>query len=178
LVEKRGRERKRARSQKGRSKIPSCSQLHPTSTNTSSQDSRTSFHSEPIPSTLTPHPRTPSTSHTRRANVTPLGAPLNSPRAPSLRLSILPSLRWSQVRYFLPPPSLLAGREGRRPTRGDKADEVSESRCRAFIQSSYPLVKKANPDLPILIREALGTPARAFARFGESSARCGLSSAG
>ncbi|KAK4055430.1 hypothetical protein OIO90_003268 [Microbotryomycetes sp. JL221] len=36
---------------------------------------------------------------------------------------------------------------------------------RAFIQSSYPHVKKANPDLPILIREALGTPARAFARF-------------
>lgn len=40
----------------------------------------------------------------------------------------------------------------------------------AFIQSSYPAVKQANPDLPILIREALGTPARAFARFGESRA--------
>ncbi|ORY41753.1 thioredoxin-like protein [Leucosporidium creatinivorum] len=36
---------------------------------------------------------------------------------------------------------------------------------RAFIKSSYPAVKKANPELPILIREALGTPARAFARF-------------
>ncbi|GAA5825262.1 hypothetical protein JCM5353_005932 [Sporobolomyces roseus] len=36
---------------------------------------------------------------------------------------------------------------------------------RQFIKSSYPHVKKANPDLPILIREAQGTPARAFARF-------------
>lgn len=39
--------------------------------------------------------------------------------------------------------------------------------CRQFIQSSYPVMKKHNPDLPILIREASGTPARAFARFGE-----------
>ncbi|KAM0750206.1 NADH dehydrogenase, alpha subcomplex, subunit 2 [Meredithblackwellia eburnea MCA 4105] len=36
---------------------------------------------------------------------------------------------------------------------------------RAFIKQSYPAVKKANPDLPILIRESIGTPARAFARF-------------
>ncbi|KLO15187.1 NADH dehydrogenase alpha subcomplex subunit 2 [Schizopora paradoxa] len=36
---------------------------------------------------------------------------------------------------------------------------------RQFIQSSYPALKKHNPDLPILIREASGTPARAFARF-------------
>ena len=39
--------------------------------------------------------------------------------------------------------------------------------CSAFVQTSYLDVKKANPDLPILIREAQGTPARAFARFGE-----------
>ena len=38
----------------------------------------------------------------------------------------------------------------------------------AFIQSSYPAVKQANPDLPILIREAHGTPARGFVRFGAS----------
>lgn len=38
----------------------------------------------------------------------------------------------------------------------------------AFIKSSYPAVKKANPDLPILIREANGTPARGFVRFGAS----------
>jgi len=36
---------------------------------------------------------------------------------------------------------------------------------RQFIQSSYPTIKKANPDLPVLIREAAGTPARIFARF-------------
>ncbi|KIM24953.1 hypothetical protein M408DRAFT_331434 [Serendipita vermifera MAFF 305830] len=36
---------------------------------------------------------------------------------------------------------------------------------RHFILSSYPLIKKNNPDLPVMIREAKGTPARAFARF-------------
>lgn len=40
---------------------------------------------------------------------------------------------------------------------------------RQFIKGSYAAVKKANPDIPILIREAVGTPARAFARFGQSS---------
>lgn len=37
---------------------------------------------------------------------------------------------------------------------------------RQFIQASYPGIKKNNPDLPILIREASGTPARAFVRLG------------
>jgi len=36
---------------------------------------------------------------------------------------------------------------------------------RQFVLSTYPTLKKHNPDLPILIREAQGTPARAFARF-------------
>ncbi|KAF8314997.1 NADH dehydrogenase, alpha subcomplex, subunit 2 [Clavulina sp. PMI_390] len=36
---------------------------------------------------------------------------------------------------------------------------------REFIQSAYPALKKSNPDLPVLIREAKGTPARVFARF-------------
>ncbi|KDQ51881.1 hypothetical protein JAAARDRAFT_139498 [Jaapia argillacea MUCL 33604] len=36
---------------------------------------------------------------------------------------------------------------------------------RQFILSAYPAIKKANPDLPVLIREATGTPARVFARF-------------
>ncbi|GAA5900752.1 L51/S25/CI-B8 domain-containing protein [Sporobolomyces salmoneus] len=36
---------------------------------------------------------------------------------------------------------------------------------RQFIKSSYPHVKKANPEIPILIREAFGTPARGFVRF-------------
>ncbi|KAK9895342.1 NADH dehydrogenase, alpha subcomplex, subunit 2 [Cystobasidium minutum MCA 4210] len=37
--------------------------------------------------------------------------------------------------------------------------------ARAFIEKSYLGVKAKNPNLPILIREALGTPPRAFARF-------------
>ncbi|CAL1710588.1 unnamed protein product [Somion occarium] len=36
---------------------------------------------------------------------------------------------------------------------------------RQFIASTYPTIKQHNPDLPILIREAKGTPARVFARF-------------
>ncbi|GAA5866187.1 hypothetical protein JCM8547_007197 [Rhodosporidiobolus lusitaniae] len=36
---------------------------------------------------------------------------------------------------------------------------------RAFIRIAYPSVKSANPDLPVLIREARGTPARGFVRF-------------
>ena len=40
---------------------------------------------------------------------------------------------------------------------------------RQFIQASYPLLKKNNPDLPVLIREVQDTPARVFARFGVSS---------
>lgn len=37
---------------------------------------------------------------------------------------------------------------------------------RSFIQSAYPTIKRHNPDLPVLIREANGVPARIFARFG------------
>ncbi|KAF8192959.1 thioredoxin-like protein [Pholiota molesta] len=36
---------------------------------------------------------------------------------------------------------------------------------RAFVVSKYPVIKKHNPDLPVMIREATGTPARVFARF-------------
>jgi len=36
---------------------------------------------------------------------------------------------------------------------------------RQFIVSKYPIIKKHNPELPVLIREATGTPARVFARF-------------
>lgn len=39
---------------------------------------------------------------------------------------------------------------------------------RSFIQSAYPVIKRHNPDLPVLIREANGVPARIFARFGVS----------
>ena len=37
---------------------------------------------------------------------------------------------------------------------------------RQFIANTYPVLKQHNPDLPILIRQAKGTPARVFARFG------------
>lgn len=37
---------------------------------------------------------------------------------------------------------------------------------RQFLLKSYPILKQHNPDLPVLIREVQGTPARAFARFG------------
>lgn len=46
------------------------------------------------------------------------------------------------------------------------ASNVARAR-RQFIQSSYPSIKASNPTLPILVREAQGTPARVFARFGE-----------
>ncbi|KAG6883951.1 hypothetical protein C0993_002547 [Termitomyces sp. T159_Od127] len=36
---------------------------------------------------------------------------------------------------------------------------------REFILSRYATIKQHNPDLPVLIREANGTPARVFARF-------------
>lgn len=50
--------------------------------------------------------------------------------------------------------------------------EVAQTRAerarhtRQFILSKYPVIKQHNPDLPFMIREATGTPARAFARFG------------
>ncbi|PWN89582.1 NADH dehydrogenase, alpha subcomplex, subunit 2 [Acaromyces ingoldii] len=37
--------------------------------------------------------------------------------------------------------------------------------ARQFVQSSYAPIKQSNPELPFLIREASGTPARIFARF-------------
>lgn len=37
--------------------------------------------------------------------------------------------------------------------------------ARQYIVKQYASIKKANPDLPVLIREANGTPARVFARF-------------
>lgn len=44
--------------------------------------------------------------------------------------------------------------------------QLLKSVYRQFIISKYPIIKKHNPDLPVLIREAQGTPARVFARFG------------
>ncbi|KAI8083894.1 thioredoxin-like protein [Thamnidium elegans] len=41
----------------------------------------------------------------------------------------------------------------------------SSSGLRDFIAKNYVSIKKANPELPILVREASGIEARAFARF-------------
>jgi len=41
----------------------------------------------------------------------------------------------------------------------------ASSGTREFILANYPLIKKSNQNLPVLIREAEGTPARAFVRF-------------
>ncbi|KAJ2924050.1 hypothetical protein H1R20_g1598, partial [Candolleomyces eurysporus] len=41
----------------------------------------------------------------------------------------------------------------------------ASSGTRKFVLANYPVIKKHNQDLPVLIREAEGVPARAFARF-------------
>jgi NADH dehydrogenase (ubiquinone) 1 alpha subcomplex subunit 2 len=38
-----------------------------------------------------------------------------------------------------------------------------------YVAKNYTSIKKLNPDLPILIREASGAEARVFARFGRLS---------
>ncbi|KIY69417.1 NADH dehydrogenase, alpha subcomplex, subunit 2 [Cylindrobasidium torrendii FP15055 ss-10] len=42
---------------------------------------------------------------------------------------------------------------------------LASAGTRQFVVAKYPMIKQFNPDLPILIREATGTPARVFARF-------------
>ncbi|KAI8356617.1 thioredoxin-like protein [Choanephora cucurbitarum] len=41
----------------------------------------------------------------------------------------------------------------------------ASSGIRDFVAKNYLDIKKANPELPILVREASGIEARAFARF-------------
>ncbi|EWY88848.1 NADH dehydrogenase (ubiquinone) 1 alpha subcomplex 2 [Fusarium oxysporum f. sp. raphani 54005] len=40
---------------------------------------------------------------------------------------------------------------------------------RSFITRSYPTMKRNNPNIPILIREAAGTQPKVFARYGSYS---------
>ncbi|KAK6537769.1 hypothetical protein TWF694_010678 [Orbilia ellipsospora] len=42
---------------------------------------------------------------------------------------------------------------------------TASSPLRSFITKSYPSMKKTNPEIPILIREAQGVPPRVFARY-------------
>lgn len=37
--------------------------------------------------------------------------------------------------------------------------------CRSFLTRAYPTMKKNNPDIPIMLREAAGTLPRVFARY-------------
>jgi NADH dehydrogenase (ubiquinone) 1 alpha subcomplex subunit 2 len=39
-------------------------------------------------------------------------------------------------------------------------------KCSNFLLKSYPVMKKHNPHVPVLIREAFGVPAKAYARYG------------
>lgn len=59
--------------------------------------------------------------------------------------------------------------EDYRPTNSGKTPVVlghSSPYDRQFVASNYAAVKAANPNLPILVREAKGAEARIFARFG------------
>ncbi|CAO3634966.1 unnamed protein product [Mucor hiemalis] len=47
----------------------------------------------------------------------------------------------------------------------------SSSGLRDFVAKSYVNMKQANPELPILVREASGIEARAFARFDKGVER-------
>lgn len=47
-----------------------------------------------------------------------------------------------------------------------KERKADTPRHRNFLTKSYPVMKKANPETPILIREALDTEPRVWARFG------------
>ncbi|KAF3279907.1 hypothetical protein TWF173_001541 [Orbilia oligospora] len=42
---------------------------------------------------------------------------------------------------------------------------AASNSLRSFISQSYPVMKKTNPEIPILIREAQGVPPRVFARY-------------
>jgi NADH dehydrogenase (ubiquinone) 1 alpha subcomplex subunit 2 len=41
---------------------------------------------------------------------------------------------------------------------------------RSFLTRAYPVMKKNNPSIPIMLREAQGTEPKVYARYGELSA--------
>ncbi|CDH57787.1 nadh alpha subunit 2 [Lichtheimia corymbifera JMRC:FSU:9682] len=47
----------------------------------------------------------------------------------------------------------------------------ASSGLREFIAQNYTAIKQANPELPILVREATGAEARVFARFDKGIER-------
>ena len=48
---------------------------------------------------------------------------------------------------------------------------VADPATRTFLKRAYPAMKKANPQTPILIREALGTEPKVWTRFGYGKER-------
>jgi hypothetical protein len=40
---------------------------------------------------------------------------------------------------------------------------------RSFLARAYPIMKKNNPNIPIMLREAAGTQPKVYARYGQSS---------
>ena len=49
---------------------------------------------------------------------------------------------------------------------------------RSFIEGHYVELKKANPDLPILIRESYSCTPRVFLRYGKCVCECGSGGSG
>ncbi|AEO54706.1 hypothetical protein MYCTH_2297565 [Thermothelomyces thermophilus ATCC 42464] len=43
------------------------------------------------------------------------------------------------------------------------------SATRSFLTRAYPIMKKNNPTIPIMLREAQGTLPRVYARYGPST---------
>lgn len=41
--------------------------------------------------------------------------------------------------------------------------------CRSFLTRAYPIMKKNNPSIPIMLREAQGTLPKVYARYGSST---------
>ena len=53
----------------------------------------------------------------------------------------------------------------------DNALTVSVQCHRTFLKRAYPTMKKHNPHIPIMMREAMGTEPRVFARYGTDNQR-------
>jgi NADH dehydrogenase (ubiquinone) 1 alpha subcomplex subunit 2 len=45
-------------------------------------------------------------------------------------------------------------------------EQVADAIARSFLKRAYPTMKKNNPNIPILIREATGTSPKVWARYG------------
>lgn len=58
------------------------------------------------------------------------------------------------------------------PDANDLSDKFDSPR--SFLKRAYPTMKKANPETPILIREASGVEPKIYARFGMDTRLVGL----